>query len=322
MTTSSTPTHERTRSAEATDGPGYAYIDGEFCPISEARIPLMDWAVLRSDATYDVIKVTEGRLFRLEDYLARLRRGSELLGMTIAPSWSEVGSILAECVARSGLDTCAAYAIVTRGVPPLGMLRDPRLARNRLYAMAVPIPWIIDPQDENRALSAGIGTKLRIDPESVDPTIKNFHWQDLIQSLRAVQQDGAETTILLDRDGNVTEGPGLNVFIVRDGALRTPAGGVLHGITRKSVLEIAEDLGIPAETTTVTLRDLQDADEVFGTSTAGGVVPIGRIDGTPVGTGLPGPVTQKLRARLAEWYVSPEHTTSVADVRLGGTTPM
>jgi branched-chain amino acid aminotransferase len=238
--------------------------------------------------------------------------------MRIDPSWSEVGSILAECVDRSGLDTCAVYAIVSRGVPPLGMLRDPRLARNRLYAMAVPFPWIIPPGDDDRALAAGIGEHLRIDPESVDPTIKNFHWQDLVLSLLGAQAEGAETTILLDRDGNVTEGPGLNVFIVRDGSLFTPARGVLEGITRMSALEIAGELGIPAETTTVTLSELQNADEVFGTSTAGGIVPIGKLDGRPIGDGLPGPVTRRIRTELREWYRSPEHTASVSDVRLRG----
>jgi branched-chain amino acid aminotransferase len=317
MTTIPTSTREQA-SAEATDGPGYAYIDGDFCPISEAKIPLMDWAILRSDATYDVIRVSNGRFFRLDDHLARLRRGTELLGMQIAPNWSEVGSILAECVERSGLETCAAYAIVSRGVPPLGMLRDPRLARNRLYAMAVPIPWIIDPDDDDRALGAGIGGRPRIDPDSVDPTIKNFHWQDLVQSLLGVQMDGADTTILLDRNGNVTEGPGLNVFIVSDGGLRTPDRGVLEGITRRSVLEIAEQLGLGAETRTVTRRELQDADEVFGTSTAGGIVPIGKLDGEPIGDGRPGPVTRKLRTELRKWYSSPEHTASVSDVRVRG----
>jgi branched-chain amino acid aminotransferase len=207
---------------------------------------------------------------------------------------------------------------VTRGVPPLGMLRDLRLARNRLYAMALPIPWIIDPRDPDRALSAAIGSKRRIDPGSVDPTIKNFHWQDLVQSLRCAYAEGADTAILLDREDNVTEGPGFNLFIVRGGKLLTPAKGVLGGITRNSALEIAAELGISADETTVTLDELRQADEVFGTSTAGGIVPLGRIDGQPVGDGRPGPITRTIRARLAEWYVSPEHTISVAEARAGG----
>jgi branched-chain amino acid aminotransferase len=238
--------------------------------------------------------------------------------MNIAEPWSQVRSILAECAARAELATCVVYAIVTRGVPPLGMLRDPRVARNRLYAMALPIPWIIDPNDHERALSAAIGSKRRIDPESVDPTIKNFHWQDLVQSLRGAFAQGADTTILLDRDGNVTEGPGFNVFIVRDGRLVTPDKGVLEGITRSSALEIAAELELPAEETAVTLDALRQADEVFGTSTAGGIIPFGQIDNRPVGDGRPGPVTRSVRARLAEWYVSPEHTVSVDRARAGG----
>jgi branched-chain amino acid aminotransferase len=308
-----------TRKLEATEGDGFAYVDGEFCSIAEAKMPLMEWGILRSDATYDVLKATEGRIFRLDDHLDRLRRGSGLLGMEIAEPWSEVGSILAECVARSEMATCAIYVIVTRGVPPLGMLRDPRLARNRLYAMALPIPWMIDPGDHERALALAVGEKLRIDPESVDPTIKNFHWQDLVQSLRGAYADGADTTILLDRDGNVTEGPGFNVFVVRDGRLQTPDRGVLLGITRKSALEIAAELGLEAEETTVNLDVFRQADEIFGTSTAGGIVPFGQLDGRPVGDGRPGAITRRIRERLAEWYVSPEHTIGVAESRVGRT---
>jgi branched-chain amino acid aminotransferase len=129
---------------------------------------------------------------------------------------------------------------------------------------------------------------------------------------------GAATTILLDRDDNVTEGPGFNVFILRDGLLLTPNKGVLQGITRKCALEIAAELGLRAQETTVTLDALLHADEVFGTSTAGGVVPFGQIDDRPVGDGSPGPVTRRIRARLDAWYVSPAHTISVTEARAGG----
>jgi branched-chain amino acid aminotransferase len=278
---------------------------------------LLDWGILRSDATFDVLKVTEGRFFRPEDHLSRLRRGCELLGMQIREPWSEIASILAECVERAELATCVAYAIVTRGVPPLGMLRDPRLARNRLYAMAVPPPWIADPGDHKAALSAAIGLKRRIPPESVDPTIKNFHWQDMVQSIRSAFAEGADTAIMLDRDGNVTEGPGFNIFMVKDGRVLTPAKGVLEGITRKSALEIADELGVPTEETTVSVEMLRGADEVFGTSTAGGIIPFGHIDGRRIGEGGAGPITIRIRASLADWYVSPEHTVAVAEARAG-----
>jgi branched-chain amino acid aminotransferase len=305
----------RPRSPEATEGPGYAYIDGRFCPISEARIPLMDWGVLRSDATYDVLKVVDGRFFRIDDHLVRLRRSSDALGFEIAETWAEVRSILGEMVARSELDTCAVYAIITRGVPPLGMSRDPRDARNRFYAMAVPIPVFMAPSDQDRALAATIGPMLRIDRRSVDPTVKNFHWLDLIQSLRAAFAGDADTTILLDGDGNVTEGPGFNVFVVRDGALATPARGVLEGITRMTVMDIAQELGVPCEQRTVTLDEVRAADEIFGSSTAGGIIPIGLLDGQPVGDGSPGPMTRSFRDKLYEYQHSPDYTVSVRDVQ-------
>lgn len=303
------------RAPEAPDGPGYAYIDGQLCPISQAKIPLMDWGLLRSDATYDVVKVTNQRFFRIADHMARLKRSTEMLGLRIAESFDEVTEILAECVARSELETCVAYAIVTRGVPPLGMSRDPRQARNRLYAMALPIPWLIDPADRERALRAVTGAKRRIDPASVDPTVKNFHWLDLVQSLRAAFEEDADTTILLDLDGNVTEGPGFNVFVISGERLITSDRGVLLGITRKSVLEIGEELGLTTEIRQVSYDELRTAAEAFGTSSAGGIVPLGSIDGETIGAGRPGPITNSIRDRLAQWQVSPEHSTHVTELR-------
>jgi branched-chain amino acid aminotransferase len=300
--------------SEATDGPGYAYIDGTFCSISDARIPIIDWGFLRSDATYDVVKVTDRRLFRLSDHIARLKRGAEMLGYAIDESWDDVRAILAECVDRSGLETCVAYAIVTRGVPPLGMSRDPRAARNRLYAMALPVPWLIGPDDTERALSAGIGNRHRIASDSVDPTIKNFHWLDLVTSLRGAYADGHETTILLDADGNVTEGPGFNVFIVTNGTLVTAPRGVLLGITRRSVIEMAAERGIACEERAISLAELRSADEVFGTSSAGGVVPIGQVDGVAIGDRRPGAITRQIRDTLREWQHSDDHSIAVSDV--------
>jgi branched-chain amino acid aminotransferase len=303
--------------AEAPDGPGFAYVDGDFCGLDEAKLPLMDWGFLRSDATYDVIRVNDGRFFRIEDHLARFRRSSEALGFSLAESWPEVRRILGEVVRRSELEDCVCYAIATRGVPPLRMSRDPRDARNRLYAMAVPILRFVQPGEAERAIAVTIGPKRRIDPSSVDPTIKNFHWQDLIQSLRDAQGRQADSTILLDLAGHVTEGPGFNVFIARDGRLATPASGVLEGITRKTVFEMAGDHGIPCVEADLTPGDLRAADEVFGTTTAGGIIPIGRRDGVPFGNGGPGPITRLMRTTLAEYERSPDHSVGVGEVCAG-----
>jgi branched-chain amino acid aminotransferase len=301
--------------AEAPDGPGYAYVDGRLCPpIAEAAMPLMDWGILRSDATYDVIKVTNGRFFRLDDHLARLRSSAGRLGFQIAESWEDVPRILAMCVDRSGLETCVTYAIITRGVPPLGMNRDPRAARNQLYAMAVPIPGFIAPGDGERALSVAIGSERRIDKASLDPTIKNFHWLDMIQSLRGAFAEEADTTILLDMAGHVTEGPGFNVFVLADGGLKTPERGVLEGITRRTAIEIAGELGVPCAEATVSAEDLLSAREAFGTSTAGGIVPFGRIDGRVIGDGRPGPLTRRIRDRLDEMQASPDWTVGVGEI--------
>ena len=277
---------------------GAAFVDGRFVPIAEARVPILDWGFLRSDATYDVAHVWRGSFFRLEDHLDRFERSMEHLRMSLPYDRGEIRDILVQCVRLSGLRDAYAEIICTRGVPKPGS-RDPRDCENRFYAFVVPFIWIADPEKQERGLHAVIGSKQRIAPESVDPTVKNYHWLDLEVGLLEAYERGGETVILTDADDNVVEGPGFNVFAVHDGANSTPDRGVLEGITRKTVIELAKEHGIPIETRPVPARSLRRADEVFLSSTAGGIMPVTTVDGEVIGNGKPGPVT--LRLRDAYW---------------------
>ena len=115
----------------------------------------------------------------------------------------------------------------------------------------------------------------------------------------------------MDGDENVLEGPGFNVFVVKDGGVLTPSRGILEGITRKTAIELAAELGIPLETRPVPADEVRAADEVFLTSTAGGVIPITTVDGRPVGTGEPGPVTLRLREAYWGLHQDPRFTLPV-----------
>ena len=111
----------------------------------------------------------------------------------------------------------------------------------------------------------------------MDPTAKNYHWGDFTQCLFEAKEVGYDNTLLLDVDGNVTEGPGFNVFMIKDGKVRTPRSGVLEGITRKVAMEICEHHGIEVSVDDIPLAEFLEADEIFGTTTGGGPVPISRI---------------------------------------------
>ena len=162
---------------------GCAYIDGQFVPIDQARIPITDTGFTRSDCTYDVVASWAGRLFRLDDHLARFERSWQALRLKPPLSRAAMREVLIECVRRSGLENAYVEMIVTRGLPPPGD-RDPRNFVNRFYAFAVPYVWLVKPDDQLRGTHLAIAREVvRIDPAAVDPTVKNFHWGDLTRGL-------------------------------------------------------------------------------------------------------------------------------------------
>jgi len=223
---------------------------------------------------------------------------------------SEIRDILLECVRLSGLRDAYAEIICTRGIPRPGS-RDPRDCDNRFYAFVVPFIWIADPDKQEQGLHAVIGSKQRIAPESVDPIVKNYHWLDLETGLLEAYERGGETVILVDGEVNVVEGPGFNVFAVKNDTISTPDRGVLEGITRKTIIELAAEHGIKLEARPVPADELRRADEVFLSSTAGGVIPVTTVDGEAVANGELGPLTRQLREAYWELHDDPRFSLPV-----------
>lgn len=288
---------------------GCAFIDGEYVPIGEARIPILDWGFTRSDVTYDVVSVWKGNFFRLEDHLNRFEASAAAMHLTLPHSREAMREVLQECVRMSGLKEAYVEMGLSRGVPPPGS-RDPRTCVNRFFAYAIPFVWIATEEQRKRGLHLIISSVRRIPPESVDPKAKNFHWGDLTRGLFEAYERGGETAVLVDGAGHVTEGPGFNVFVVKDGRVATPAEGVLEGITRMTVMELVQQAELPLETRPVKETELLGADEVFLSSTAGGVLPVTRVDDQVLGEGSPGPITQRLRDmywenKEAGWHATP-----------------
>ena len=129
----------------------------------------------------------------------------------------------------------------------------------------------------------------------MDPTAKNFHWGDMIRALFESYERGCDMPVVVDLEGNIAEGPGFNVFAVKGGTVTTPGGTCLEGITRRTALDLLGELNVEGVVGTVSPDDLRGADEVFVTSTAGGILPVTKIDHEPVGDGATGPVTERLR---------------------------
>ncbi len=289
---------------------GAAWLDGRFMPLAEAKIPVTDWGYRRSDVTYDVVSVWNGAFFRLDDHLRRFQASMAHFRLQPRETIEELRGILHELVRRAGLREAYVAMDCLRAAAPPGLPRHPRNARSYLLAFAVPYVWLMPREVIARGAHLVIATARRIPPVSVDPRAKNFHWADMTQALFEASDAGADNPILLDLDGNVTEGPGFNVFSVTAGRIATPDRGVLEGITRLSVIELAARLGIPCEIRPVPAEELRAADEIFISSTAGGVIGVTRLDTRILGNDRPGPITGRLhesywQLRRQGWHAEP-----------------
>jgi branched-chain amino acid aminotransferase len=289
---------------------GAAYLDGAFMPVAEARLPITAWGYRRSDVTYDVVSVWDGQFFRLDDHLARFHRSMAAMRFAPRETAAELRAILHRVVALSGLRNAYVAMDCFRGRPAPEVRYHPVNAPSVVAAFAVPYVWQMTPEVIARGAHMIVAATPRIPDACLDARVKNFHWADMTAALFEAEDRGADNPILLDLEGNVTEGPGFNVFCVTEGRVATPDRNVLHGVSRQTVLDLCRELGLPCEARTVPVQELRDADEIFVSSTAGGVMPVTRLDGRILGNDRPGAVSERLRAlywrkRAEGWHAEP-----------------
>lgn len=291
---------------------GAAWMHGRIMPIGEAAIPLNDWGLIHSDITYDVVPVWDGAFFRLGLYVERFFRSMKSLRLNPGKSEADVKTVLHELVAATGLRRAYVAMVTSRGVNTVPGSRDPRDCKNHFFAWCVPYIHVIRPEIAKSGASVHVArTVTRIPSSSVDARVKNYHWGDFTRGLFEAKDAGAETVLLLDPEGNVTEGPGFNVFSIKGKRLVTPENGVLEGISRQTVLEIAAELGLETATRRLPLEELLQSDEVLISTSGGGVAPITKIDDRLFSNGSPGEVTMSIRERYFAWANSPQYRTEI-----------
>jgi len=171
--------------------------------------------------------------------------------------------------------------------------------------------WIASPEKQREGLHVIISEKYRIPSSSVDPTIKNFHWLDMTMGLFEAYDRGGESAILKDIDGHVAEGPGFNIFAVSGDRIVTPGRGTLDGITRRTAIELGKNSGYDVIEGELPVDDIFEADEIFITSTAGGIIPVTTIDHRKIGSGKPGPVTIALTEKYWALHEDPRYVFPV-----------
>lgn len=298
-----------------TQSKGIAFQDGRYMPVDEARIAILDPAFTKSDVVFDVVSVWDGDFFRLDDHLQRFHESCKAVRMTPPYSDDEMKHIMAQCVDRAGFTACTVYILCTRGRYAGGVaFGDPRTCENAFIAYSVPYYYVVPKERLETGAHLWIGETRRAPDAAINQRAKNFNRMDLTRAQFEAFDAGADAPLLLSMDGHVTEGPGFNIWIIKDNKAYTPGENLLEGITRRTAYDLCTEIGLAPETANLTPDDLCAADEAFITSTAGGIFPVTRINDRTIANGAPGLTTCRLRDLYWSKRADGWHATPVADL--------
>jgi branched-chain amino acid aminotransferase len=275
--------------------PATIFINGAFHDRETAMISVFDHGLLYGDGVFEGMRVYSGKAFRLQAHLKRLRDSAKAIALTVPMSTEALAAATEETISRSGFADAYLRHIVTRGVGDLGI--DARRCHE---------PTVIIICDELKMFSeerllAGLSVVTAGTPtphrEAVSPRVKSLNYLAHVMAKYEGGTAGADEVIMLDAAGFVAEASGQNLFVVTDGVVRTPppSAGILKGITRDAVIELAGELGIPVREDFLNRYDVYTAEEVFLTGSATEVVPVREVDARSIGVGCPGPITMQLR---------------------------
>lgn len=275
------------------------FINGELVPAETAAVSVFDHGLLYGDGVYDTMFARHGLVFRLGPHLDRFRRSRAAIGLDIRYAEGELRDAVLTTIRSHGLRDAYAKIVATRGVGPEPLL-DPRGCRPTVLILVRPYLSQVSDATAERGLSAKLTSVRRVPSSVIDPRVKSLNYLPFVLARMEAIAAGCDDALILDDEDAVCEAAGSNLFVVSGGEVRTPEYNILDGVTRQAVLELCDLLGIPTHRTTLTPYDLFTADEVFLTSTAGGLMPVTRVDGRPIGEGRPGAVYSVLQKAFQE----------------------
>lgn len=276
--------------------PTTVWIDGAYYDRDTAKVSVFDHGLLYGDGVFEGIRVYDGKIFRLREHLERLYDSAKAIALAIPMPIEELARVTKEAVARSGIADAYLRHIVTRGVGDLGL--DPRKSPRASVILIVDTIKLFPAEKLAEGIvvvTAGTPIPQR---ESLSPRVKSLNYLPHIMAKLEGIHAGADEVLMLDANGSVAEGSGQNIFMVKRGVLYTPppSAGILKGVTRDAVIEIAPSLGLTVREEMLNRYDFYTADEAFFTGTASEIVPIRMIDGREIGTERPGQHTRRLQA--------------------------
>src|SRR6059036_1987638 len=274
------------------------YVDGKFYPQSKAVVSVFDHGLLYGDGVFEGIRAYGGRVFRLDAHLDRLYASAKAIWLEIPMERDAMGRMVEEGVAKSGIKDNYIRLVVTRGVGDLGL--DPRKCpKPTVFCIFDTIKlW---PQDRyEKGLTALTAATPIHHREALSPRVKSLNYLSHILAKVEGIAAGVDEVIMLDSAGYVAEASGMNLFAVTNGTLKTPPAyaGILRGVTRDAVIEVAREATYGIEEVPLNRYDLYTADEVFFTGTAAEIVGVSKLDARVIGAGVPGPVTKALSKRF------------------------
>ena len=267
-----------------------AYVNGEFCDLGEARVSIEDRGFQFADGVYEVIVAHSGRLFRLEQHLARLKHSTDTIDLPIDYAALNLPGVIEEGVRRCGFEDVMVYLQITRGVAPRHH-EFPDEVNPTIVATFKPKPTV-KPEVRER----GVSLKTVEDIRWAWCDVKSIALLPNVLMKNSTGREGYFDAIFVSSDGLVRETTRANVFIVTDGVLRTPpmTSRILHGVTRDYLLECARKLDIPCKECDFHVPEMLSADEVFITSTTIDVLSATSVNDEKIGNGKPGPVAGRL----------------------------
>ena len=270
------------------------WIDGRLVDRADAKVSVFDHGLLYGDGVFEGIRAYHGKIFECEAHLDRLFQSAKAIRLTIPMPREAVRAAMEETIKANNFTDCYLRVVVTRGVGTLG-LSPVRCERPSVFVIT-DLLELYPREMYEKGMSIVTASVIRNHPNAMSPRVKSLNYlNNILAKLEAIDA-GVPEAIMLNSEGNVAECTADNIFIVRDGQVQTPQthDGVLEGVTRRVMLDLCRRHSIPCVEKTLQRHDLYIASECFLTGTGAEVIPVTKIDNRQIGSGQPGPITQKL----------------------------
>jgi len=294
------------------------YLDGKLVPKSEAKLSVYDHGLLYGDGVFEGIRAFEGSVFMLKEHIERLYESAGFIELKIPLSKEEMTEALLQTLRKNNLHSAYIRMVITRGIGDMGV--NPSLCKqSSVFIITEPVAAVTFPR-EPKVVSTVISNVRRDSVDATTHEVKSLNYLNSVMAMLDSNRAGVDYPIMLDSRGYVSEGPTMNIFIVKKGEIMTPAtsSAILHGITRARLMDLCRDLHREVVEKDITPFELGTADEAFFSGTLLGLAAIGSVNKKPIGSGSAGPITSRIHAAFRELVIRPEEGTQIYPLEQAG----